>query len=207
MYTLHWEYLAGSIVAQAMLEAAGADYRLSYVDMAAGEHMQPHYLSTNPAGRVPALTLPGGQTMGETAAIVIQLGEDLPQAQLTPLPGDKDRPAFLFWLNVMTTAGYQTAARASHPERHAETPEGIDQIERKSQEQLASFFDTMEDAISGDPFFLPGHIGALDFYLTMLTEWWSDHEALFATRPKLAKLCAAVRRTPAYLAAMRTHQP
>ena len=59
MYKLHWEYMAGSIVVQAMLEELGTAYRLNYIDMGADEHKQPAYKKINPASRVPAITLPG----------------------------------------------------------------------------------------------------------------------------------------------------
>lgn len=68
MYTLFWEYMAGSIVVQATLEAMNADYRMEYVDMSAGQHLEPEFLARNPAGRVPALQLPDGGIMGETSA-------------------------------------------------------------------------------------------------------------------------------------------
>jgi len=154
MYTLHWEYMAGSIVVQAMLEELGADYQLNYVDMAAGEHQQPEYLNINPAARVPALGLPDGTTIGETAAIVIVLGEHFPKLRLTPQPADQERAAFLFWLNVMATSGYLTVARAGHPERYAVEADAIRQVEEKAYADLDAFFDVMEGAISSNTFFL-----------------------------------------------------
>jgi len=50
MFTLYWEYMAGSIVVQATLEALDADYRMQYVDMGAEEHLAPDFLQLNPAG-------------------------------------------------------------------------------------------------------------------------------------------------------------
>ena len=110
MYILHWETMAGSIVAQAMLEEAEAPYELNHVDMAGDAHKQADYLRINPVGRVPALTLPCQETIGETAAIVITLGEHFPRSGLTPQPTKADRAQFLFWLSVMATAGYMTVA-------------------------------------------------------------------------------------------------
>jgi glutathione S-transferase len=205
MYTLHWEYMAGSIMVQAMLEELGADYRLQYVDMRAGEHQRPDYLRVNPAARVPALGLPDGTTIGETAAIVVVLGEQFPDADLTPNPSDQDRAAFLFWLSVMATSGYLTVSRMCHPERCAFDENAIEQVEAKAAADLDAFFDVMESAIAGDTFFLERGFTALDIYLAMLTEWSKDKDILFSTRPALAALCRAVTRRPAYLAAMRTH--
>ena len=205
MYTLYWEYMAGSIVAQAMLEELGADYRLHYVDMGAGEHKTPSYLSVVPSGRVPAIELPDGPTIGETAAIITILGEQFPKSTLTPEQDESDRASFLFWLNVMATSGYLTVARQGHPERYAFSADAIQQVEQKATAELNHFFDVMNDAISGDPFFLPRGYSALDVYLTMLTEWSEDKEELFSSRPELAALAQATSQRPAYQTAMNTH--
>ncbi|NKB50957.1 MAG: hypothetical protein GKR97_01825 [Rhizobiaceae bacterium] len=205
MYTLYWEYMAGSIVAHVMLEELGADYELRYVDMGAGEHKSSSYLSLVPSGRVPAIELPDGTTIGETAAIVTILGEQFPQSTLTPAQGEPDRANFLFWLNVMATSGYLTVARHGHPERYACSGNAILQVEQKARADLNDFFDVMNEAICGEPFFLPGGHTALDIYLTMLTEWSEDKAALFSSRPALAALAEATSRRPAYRAAMDTH--
>ena len=205
MYILHWEYMAGSIVVQALLHEARADHELNHVDMAGDEHKKPAYLSTNPTGRVPALTLPDGTTIGETGAIVTYLCEVFPQAGLAPLPGDADRAAFLFWLNVMATTGYPTVARWNHPERYAHSQTAIAEVERKAAADLNDFFDMMEGAIAGQGSFLKRGFSALDHYLSMLTEWPADREALFAAHPKLKAVYLATSQRPAYTMSMNRH--
>ena len=167
MFKLYWEFMAGSIVAHAMLEELGADYKLCHVDMEAGEHKQEAYLQLNPIGRVPALGLPDGTTIGETAAIVVCLGELFPQLGLTPQPGDKDRGEFLYLLNVMATSGYLTIARWNHPERYASEPDAIRQVEEKSAAELDAFFKTIDSQIGDRPYMLERGFSALDIYLTM----------------------------------------
>lgn len=206
MYILHWEYMAGSIVVQAMLEEMGAPYTLQHVDMAAGEHKTPEYRHYNPVARVPALTLPDGRTIGESAAIVVVLGESSPETGMLPLLGSADRPAFFFWLNVMATSGYMTVARKGHPERYAFDKDAITQVEQKAAADLAEFFDVMEEAISRSGTFLASGPTALDLYLAMLTEWSDEKDDLFRTRPSLARLTAEVSLRPGYQAAMRTHR-
>jgi glutathione S-transferase len=100
-YTLYWEALSGAMAPQIMLEEMGVAYRKVAVDMARGEHRSPEYLAINPTGQVPVLGLPDGTVIGESAAIVLVLGERHPEAGLVPLVGDPDRPAFLRWLIFM----------------------------------------------------------------------------------------------------------
>lgn len=205
MYILHWEYMAGSIVVHAMLEEIQPEYDLRHVDMAGGEHTHPEYLSKNPVGRVPALTLPDGSTIGETGAIVILLGETFPQSEITPLPGDEDRSVFLFWLNVMVSAGYPTVTRLGHPERYAFTSDAIAEVKRQCTIDLDCFFDLMEGAIKGEVFFLKQGFSALDYYLAMLIGGAPDQEKLFATHPKIKALFISAIQRPAYKKAMQTH--
>lgn len=205
MYTLYWEHMAGSIVAQAALEMVGAEYRMQYVDMGANAHLSRDFLAINPAARIPALTMPDGETIGETLTILVQLGERHPDTGLTPLPGDADRGAFLFWLSVMATSGYTISSRAGHPERFAESADAIAQVKRQADRDFLAFFDLMESAISGAPYFLERGLTGLDFYVAMLAEWVADRDDLFATRPKLGALCEAVGRTDFYRNALDAH--
>ncbi|MEP2029252.1 MAG: glutathione S-transferase family protein [Paracoccaceae bacterium] len=204
-FTLYWEYLAGSIVVQAMLEEIGANYQLRYVDMGAGEHLSEDFKRHNPAGRVPALRSPDGKTIGETGAIITLLSEMYPDSQLATPPGDKDRAAFLFWLNVMATSGYMTAGRVGHPERYARDNSATAQVAEKAHADYDDFFDLIETAIAGDPFFMDRGLTALDYYITMLTEWHLNKDILFAARPKLSKLCQAVNENRSYKVTMDTH--
>ncbi|WP_171103607.1 MULTISPECIES: glutathione S-transferase family protein [unclassified Ruegeria] len=205
MFTLYWEYLAGSIVVQSVLEEIGAEYRLIYVDMGADAHRTPDFLRLNPTGRIPALGYADGKTIGETAAIVTLLGEMYPKSGITPVPGDDNRGEILFWLNVMTTSGYMTAARLGHPERYAESSKAIEEVGAKAAVDYDAFFDVMEDAIAGDPYFMTRGLTALDFYVTMLTEWHANKQSLFGSRPKLSALCESVNESRSYKAAMQTH--
>ena len=64
----------------------------------AGGHQQGGYLRQNATGLVPALKLPNSHTIGESAAIVLHLGEQCSNGQLVPQANDNERPDFLYWL-------------------------------------------------------------------------------------------------------------
>ena len=205
MYMLHWEYMAGSIIVEVLMHDIEVAFEARYVDMSSGEHKKPEYLNINPTGRVPALTLPNGKTIGETGAVVTYLCEMHPDAGLSPQPGDADRPKFLFWLNVMTSTGYPTVVRCNHPERYAQSCAAIAEVEQQSLAELSDFFDLMENGISGRNSFLDRGFSALDYYLSMLTEWHPDREMLFSTHPKIAAVYASASKRPAYKLSMTRH--
>ena len=205
MYTLFWEKGSGSIAIQALMEEMGVSYQRSYVDMDASEHRQAAYLKHNPCGMVPALQLPDSRTIGESAAIVLYLGEQCPEGRFVPRAADRERPDFLFWLLYMATSGYMTFARLGHPERYTEDQDATEPVRLAAYQDVTRFFDVIEDAIGGDPYFLAGGFGALDIYLTMLAGWHPDRDLLFERNPKVARLCAAVEERPAYRKTIAEH--
>jgi len=206
MYTLYWERLSGAIGPQIMLEEIAADYTKVPVNMAAGEHLGPEYRAVNPAAQVPALKLPDGRVMAETAAIMIVLGERHPEAQLVPPADDAERTDFLYWLLYMAVSGYKTISRVWHPEQFTTDESANDPIRLKAEEQLTLFFGVLESAIVGNPYFLSRGFSALDIYLAMLAAWNGNKEALFQKNTRVARLCRAVEGRPSYEKVMHDHR-
>lgn len=205
MYTLFWEKGSGSIVVQALLEEMGITYDKYYVDMEAGEHQKDGYLRQNPTGLVPALKLPNSHTIGESAAIVLHLGEQCSNGQLVPQANDNERPDFLYWLLFMATTGYTTFGRLCHPERYTQDQTALEPVRVAAEVDVTHFFDVLEGGIKAEPYFLSFGFNALDIYLTMLAGWHPDKKALFQRNPKIAQLCAAVEGRPAYKKVIADH--
>jgi glutathione S-transferase len=80
-----------------LLEELGADYELHTLDMKAGEHRAPAFLSVNPLGKVPAIRH-GDAVITEQAAIFIYLADLYPEAGLAPALDDPLRGPYLRWL-------------------------------------------------------------------------------------------------------------
>lgn len=198
MYTLFWEKGSGSIVAQALLEEIGVDYEARYVDMASDEHKGADYRQENPAGLVPALKIQNQRTIGESAAIVLHLCEHHADGGFAPRVGDEERPEFLFWLLYMATSGYTTFGRVGHPERYTKDEDAIEPVRMAARDDAIRFFEVLEGAIKGKPFFLSSGFSALDIYLSMLIEFHADKDDLFARFPKIASLYKEVENRPAY---------
>jgi glutathione S-transferase len=110
-YQLYWERMSGAIAPQCLLEEMGLAWSKIHIDMAAEEHTSPDYVAANPTMRIPALLTPTGNTIGETGAIIVMLGEWHPESRLVPQPGETDRADFLFWLFYMASVGYPPFVR------------------------------------------------------------------------------------------------
>jgi glutathione S-transferase len=191
-YKLYWEAMSGAMVVELFLEEARIEYQRVIVDMAAGEHRSAEYLSLNPTGQVPALGLPNGQVVGESAAILLTLGEHHPDAGLVPQPRTQDRPAFLRWLIYMAASPYMTFVQFNHPERFMDDERAHDALVENARLRLLSQFSSLDAAITGTPYFLPDRLSALDLYLFMLVEFFGDQSVVYADRGRLARLHEAV---------------
>ncbi|MDP4823939.1 MAG: glutathione S-transferase N-terminal domain-containing protein, partial [Aestuariivirgaceae bacterium] len=87
MYTLYGRPATGSAAVEALLEELGLPYRLENVSKGPDGQPSPAFLATiNPLGQVPALKLPDGTVITESAAIMIYLADLVPGANLAPLP-------------------------------------------------------------------------------------------------------------------------
>jgi glutathione S-transferase len=80
--------------ARLLLAQLGLDYERVPVDIFAGESTTPAYRAKNPAGRTPVLELDSGETVAESNAILLYLGEGT-----SFVPGDLlDRARVWQWL-------------------------------------------------------------------------------------------------------------
>src|SRR5690348_3587270 len=62
--------------------------------------------SVNPLRQVPALVLPSGEVMTESAAILIHLADLYPEGRLAPAPGGPRRAEYLRWMAYVSAAIY-----------------------------------------------------------------------------------------------------
>lgn len=190
-YQLFWEAMSGAMAVELLLEELGANYQRVAIDMAAGEHKGADFLALNPTGQIPALRLPEGKTIGESAAIILTLGERHP-GPLIPAPDDGDRPEFLRWLIYMAASPYMTFVQFNHPYRFLDDKATHAALIENARSRLGAQFTALDEAIAGAPYFLPRGPSALDLYLYMLVEFHDDHAALFKGRPRLQALHGAI---------------
>jgi glutathione S-transferase len=98
----------GSVPVEATLTLLGLPYRVveAYGD-------DPALYAANPMRQVPALILPGGELMTESAAILIWLADSHPEARLAPTMAAHARPAFLRWMAFVSAAIYASTGSAT----------------------------------------------------------------------------------------------
>jgi len=84
VYVLYGGPFTRGLLVEMVLAEGGIAYLRRTVDIFEGEHRSPAYLAVNPAGWLPALITPEGETLVEAPAINLYLTERHGLAQLAP---------------------------------------------------------------------------------------------------------------------------
>jgi len=196
MYKLFWSKSAGSMAPEALLEEIGATYEKVSIDLGKQENRNAEYLAVNPLGQIPALVLPDGTLMTESAAMVLHICDRHPEAKLAPPAGSPESARFQRWLVYMAAAVYGADLRLYHSDRMTTDAAGIEGIEAAARADLDRYFAILDDALSPGPYLLGERFSAVDIYLWMLAKWHPNTARLFADNPRVAKLVELVEARP-----------
>ena len=205
MHVLHTDPNSGGFSVQAVLEAAGAPYRLVKVP-SNGKPRSAEFLKLNPMGQVPVLELPDGTVMTESAAIILHLADTLAPGRLAPDPASPARPAFLRWLVFMAVNLYTADLRLYYPGRYTADEAGAPGVKQAALAHMDAQLAILDQAIGGNRFLLSDAFSAADPYLLMLVHWHPEPQSVFARHANLARVCDAVRKVPAVQAANEFHR-
>ncbi|QIG51310.1 glutathione S-transferase family protein [Nordella sp. HKS 07] len=205
MYKLYNVKRWGSLSAHLVLEELGVPYQniwLTPEQVRARE-----FREISPLGLIPALGLPDGRAITESAAIVAFLTDAHPEAGLAPPIGSNDHAVYLSSLVLMATNIYPAIELAFDARALADSEEQIAVIRRKSVQRSLDLFGIIEARLAEDgPFVTGDSYSAADIYLFMLTIWGHPSEQAVLNRyPHIASVVAHVRARPRLKAALEAH--
>jgi glutathione S-transferase len=205
MYKLYGRPGSGSLAVQVALEEAGAAYERIWVGQEAEEVAR--FRAVNPTGRVPALELPDGSVMFESAAMLIHLALAHPEAALAPRAGSAGHAKFLQWMVFLSANVYEAALRIYYSARYSARGEADAEAVR---EQGIADFRRHLALISQDlaPYVLGQEYSIADSYLYMLASWHPGEKTeLYAQAPRLGLHSQRVAARPAVAKVDADHAP
>ncbi len=206
MHMLYWAPGTAAFAPQAVMEEIGLEYALRPVDLAAGEHRSPEYLAMNPAGYVPTLVADDGQILYESAAIVLYLCDQHPQAALAPAPGEAARGRFYRCLFYLTNTVQEAYKRHYYPQRYStdegDAPRIKAQADRHLRERWAVVDRTLAEA---GPYHLGDRYSAADLYMVMLATWYEPPRALLEEFANVRRCYERVAEQSAVRRVMEAH--
>jgi len=201
-FTLYGDLGSGAFSAEAALAEAGAPYRFELVSLEKNEQKQPAFLAINPSGKMPALRLPEGEIITESAAILLTLADHFPQARLLPPQASNDRAKAYRWLAFMAGEIYPIVEIVDYPERFVAVE--AEALRAKARERIRERILIIERMIQG-PFLLAHGFSILDIYAAMFTRWSLAPDWKLANLPKLMELADAVSQRPAIAPVWQRH--
>lgn len=202
-YKLYGRTNSGSLAPQIVLEEIGAPYEMIWVSKAPADVEVLRLV--NSAGKVPALVLPDGTAVFESAAILIHLTLAHPAANLAPPVGSPAHACFLQWMLFLSSNVYESVLRTSYPERYSTSGRAAaNEIKHQAVADHARHLELIHGALS--PYVLGETMSAADPYLYMLAAWYpGDLAALHARLPKLAQHTELLRQRAATVKAEQAH--
>jgi len=196
MYILYGADLTRSPLVQWVLEEGGIKYDLRKIDIQTGEHRAPEFLAVNPAGLIPVLITPEGETLYEVAALMVYLADRHQITDIAPAVTDPRRGLFLssvFWIASDIQAEMK---RFHYPHRYSLKVEDAPAIQDMSKQLVLSRLDVMNTRLAKNgPYILGDRFSLADFYLSFCIAYL-DREAACKRFPEVARLYHLVRSRP-----------
>lgn len=189
---------SGSVPVEAALTLLGLPYEV--VEAPAWElqdaEVQATIARVNPMRQVPAMVLPGGEIMTESAAILTWLADRHPDSGLSPGVNDRKRPAFLRWMSFVSASIYSHYWLRDDPSRLAETPEAQDYLLRRSTQRIADCWATMDAQVEPGRYILGDTLTVLDLYVTVVSRFRPRRHRFYAVAPGMAEVVKRVDADP-----------
>ncbi|MEZ5776641.1 MAG: glutathione S-transferase family protein [Hyphomicrobiaceae bacterium] len=200
-YKLYGNKGSGSFPVEAALAKVGAKVELVDFDLAKGDQNDPAFVAINPMKQVPALILPDGTLMTESAAMCIHLADAHPGKGLAPASGTPAHARFLRWMVFMATNLYEADLRYFYADRYTTDPAGVEGVKASGAQHMAKACAIVEAALKDGPFLAGRDMSLADVYLAMLVKWSPEP----VTAPHIAAIVGKVAADPVYGPVAKRH--
>jgi GST-like protein len=184
-FVVHGGRGTGSVVVEAALTLLGLVYDVVEEPALTSPQRADRAATVNPMRQVPALVLPDGEILTESAAIMIWLADRHPEGGLAPATTDPARAAFLRWMMFVSAQIYPLYWLRDDPSRVADSPAHQALIRERTAERIAHCWEMMDGQVQP---------GAYILYVAVLSRWGPQRRRFYLVAPKMA---AVVRRVDA----------
>ncbi|MGN8082592.1 glutathione S-transferase family protein [Variovorax sp. 22077] len=196
-YTLYGAPGSGATPIHAALTLIGAQVETIDIAPWEGDAERERVAGVNPMRQVPALVLPSGEVMTESAAILIWLGDRYPEAQLCPAPDDPLRARYLRWMVYLPAAIYSMFWVRDEPSRLVPDPAAQAAMLERTAERIAHCWQLMDSQIDEPaPYLLGEKISMLDLYVTVVSRWTPRRRRFYRVAPRMTQVVRRVDADP-----------
>jgi GST-like protein len=188
-YVVYGRRGTGSVPVEATLLLLGEPYEVKE----AGRVVTAEAMAqVNPMEQLPALVLPNGEVMTESAAILIYLADSHPSSRLSPAMDDPRRAAFLRWMTFVSAQIYALVWVRDDPRRLAADEAHKAVILERTAERRAYCWRKMNAQVSPSRYLLGEDLSVLDLYVTVVSRWAPGRARFYQEAPKMAEVVRRV---------------
>lgn len=164
------------------------------------------FTALSPHQRVPALQLPDGNSMCESGAIALYLGDSLSDAQFSIEADNPNRTEYLQWLFYLSSTLQSEVMLQFHPEYYFDDPDSQDALKVASQRRLDKIWSILEARYHRGPWMFEDRPTAVDFSLATVLLWPECFPAGTNQYPNLQKTLNAIQSREACREVIRWHK-
>lgn len=194
MFKVFGAAASGSVPIEATLTLLGIQHEVieavTWEDEAARKRVE----AVNPLRQVPALVLPSGEIMTESAAILMHLADSHPEACLAPGIGHPLRAQYLRWMAYVLAEIYALFWIKGDAMRIAASKEDTARVIGRVHDRIAECWAKMDEQIAPGRYILGDTLSVLDLYVTVISRFGPWRTRFYRAAPKMA---AIVRRVDA----------
>jgi glutathione S-transferase len=184
-YILYGDRRSGAFSVECALAEAGAPYEFKLVSLEKNEQKSPDFLKINPSGKMPALRMPGGEIVTESAGLLMAIADLFPEAGLLPPPKSAARADCYRWIAYMASEIYPMVEIVDYPERFA--PDAPAALKEKAVERIRERILIVEKAVA-EPWLLESGFSIADIYAVMFSRWSIGKEWRRQNLPRIRAL-------------------
>jgi GST-like protein len=188
---------SGGVPVEAAMSLIGLPYEVVEAPTWEGEAEQAKVAAVNPLKQIPALVTPDGETITESAAILIWLADRYPAARLGPAIDDPARAQFLRWMTFIPASIYSLFWVRDEPSRlGGDDPEVQARIKAATADRILACWAMMESQISPGRYLLGDELTVLDLYVTVVSRWGPRRVRFYEAAPRMAEVVKRVDADP-----------
>lgn len=187
---------SGSVPIEAALALLGLPYRVEEHAPWENHERASALAGINPMLQVPALALPTGELMTESAAILIWLADAHSQARLAPTAAEATRPAYLRWMTFVSSAIYALYWISDDPSRVIGRAEDHAAGKTLLFDRIAHCWGVMDAQVRPGRYILGDDLSVLDLYVTTASRWSPGRRRFDEVAPRLAEVTRRVDAEP-----------
>ena len=197
---------SGSVIIEAALTLLGLPFAVEEAPPHAQWPTSP-LAKANPMQQVPALRLPSGEIMTESAAILIWLADTYPDARMAPGLSDPRRAAFLRWMAFVSASIYALYWARDEPSRLVSDIAQQALLKDRIEQRIGHCWTVMEQQLVPGRYLLGDELGVLDLYVTVISRWEPMRKAFYALAPRLSGVVRRVDAEPRLKALWEARYP